>query len=102
MKLKKGDTVKVIKGKDRGRTGKIEKVFPKPDKVLVPGINLYKKHARARSEKEPGGIVEVIKPLPVANLALLCPKCNQPTRVGYRIEKSGGKQRICKKCKGNI
>lgn len=102
MKLKKGDTVKIIRGKDKGRTGKIEKIFPRLGKVLIPGINLYKKHARARSEKESGGIIEVVKPLAVANVALLCSKCNQSTRAGYRIEKSGEKQRICRKCKRDV
>jgi large subunit ribosomal protein L24 len=102
MKLKKGDTVKVTRGKDKGRTGKIEKVFPKKNKILIPGLNLYKKHAKPKSEKDPGGIVEIVKPLPVSNVALVCPKCSQPTRVGYRVAKSGKKQRICKKCKVDV
>jgi len=102
MKLKKGDKIKVIKGKDKGRTGKIEKTLPKLGKVLIPGINVYKKHAKARSEKQPGGIIEIIKPLPVANVVLVCPKCNKPTRVGYQIDKSGGKSRICRKCQAVV
>jgi large subunit ribosomal protein L24 len=98
MKLKKGDQIIVIKGKDKGRKGKIEKVFPKKGQVLVPGINLYKKHARKQSEKKPGGIIEIVVPLPVANVALFCPKCKKPTRIGYQIDQSGNKTRICRKC----
>lgn len=110
MKLRKGDTVKIIAGKDRGKQGKIEKIFPKPGKVLIPGINIYKKHAKPRGEGKPGGIIDLVKPLPVANIALLCPKCGKPTRVGFQVDKSGdlprrgkaGKHRICRKCKGVI
>lgn len=98
MKIKKGDSVKVIKGKDRGRTGKIEKVFPKAGKVLISGINVYKKHTRPRSEKQPGGIIDIFRPLSVSNVALMCPKCGEPTRVGYRIDKSREKYRTCRKC----
>ena len=98
MKFKKGDTVKIIKGKDKSRKGKIEKVLPKLNKVLIPGINVYKKHLKPRGEGQPGGIVEIVKPLPVSNVALLCPKCNKQTRVGYQLDKSGSKHRICRKC----
>ncbi|OGV89204.1 50S ribosomal protein L24 [Microgenomates group bacterium RBG_19FT_COMBO_39_10] len=105
MKLKKGDSVIVLKGKDKGRKGKIEKIFPKINKALIPGINVYKKHARKQSDKKPGGIIEIVKPLPIANVALFCPKCKKPTRVGYRIEQKSGKvrnkvvkARICRKC----
>ena len=102
MKFKKGDTVKVIAGKDRGKQGKIEKVFPKLGKVLVPGANLYKKHARPQGEGKPGWIIDLVKPLPVANVALLCPKCAKQTRVGFQVDKSGEKHRVCKKCKESI
>ena len=102
MKLKKGDTVIITAGKDRGRKGKIEKAQPKKNRVLVSGLNLYKKHVKAKSEKEPGGIVEIPRPLPVSNLALICPKCKKPTRIGYIFNQKGEKERICKKCKKNI
>ena len=98
MKLKRGDIVKVTAGKDKGRTGKIEKVLPKPNKVVVAGVNLYKRHLKPRGESKPGGIVDIVKPLPVSNVALICPKCGQPTRVGFRVTKKE-KVRICKKCK---
>lgn len=99
MKLRKGDTVKIIAGKDRGKQGKIEKVFPKLGKVLIPGINIYKKHVKPRGEGKPGGIIDLVKPLPATNIALLCPKCGKPTRIGFQIDKSGEKHRICRKCK---
>ena len=111
MKLKKGDQVLITAGKDKGRKGKIEKILPKLDRVLVPGINVYKKHLRPQGEKQPGGIVDAVRPLPVSNLALICPKCNLPTRVGYRlapVTKSSPKtrrkikQRICQKCRAII
>jgi len=97
MKLKKNDQIIVLYGKDKGRKGKIEKIFPKTNKVLVPGVNVYKKHMKPQGEGRPGGIIDKVFPLPVANVELLCPKCNQKTRVGYQVTK-GEKQRICKKC----
>lgn len=102
MKLKKGDQVVVIKGKDKSRKGKIEKVFPKEGKVLIPGINLYKKHLRPQGEGKPGGIIDIVKPLRVANVALVCPKCGRPTRIGYQINKGGGKSRVCRKCGASL
>lgn len=98
MKLKKGDRVIVVRGKDRNRKGKIEKVFPKKNKVLVAKLNLYKKHVRAKSKEEPGGIVEVPRPIPIANVALICPKCKKKARIGYTLDKKGVKRRVCKKC----
>lgn len=97
MKLKVGDQVLVIKGKDKGRKGKIQKIFPKAGKVFIPGINVYKKHVKAQGEKKPGGIVDKVIPLPISNVALICPKCNQKTRIGYQVSKKE-KHRICKKC----
>ena len=97
MKLKKNDQVIVLYGKDKGRKGKIEKVFPKTNKVLVPGVNIYKKHLKPQGEGRPGGIIDKVFPLPVSNVELLCPKCNQKTRIGYQVTK-GDKQRLCKKC----
>ena len=98
MKFKKGDQVLIIRGKDRGRKGKIIKVLPKKEKIIIEGLNLRKKHTRARKEGEKGEIVEIPVPLHVSNVKLTCPKCKKPTRVGYKIIK-GGKHRFCKKCK---
>ena len=97
MKIKKGDTVLILSGKDRGRTGKIEKVLPKKKKVIIDGINIIKKHVRPRKQKQKGEIVEVSAPFDVSNTKLICPKCNKPARVGYKIV-DDKKIRICKKC----
>ena len=97
MKFKKGDTIIVTAGKDKGRKGKIEKTFVSLGKVLVPGVNMYKRHVKKRDEKNPGGIVDKSRPLPTGNVALVCPKCNQPTRIGYLMTKNK-KIRICRKC----
>jgi len=97
MKIKKGDTVLITLGRDRGRQGQVEKVIPDKSAVIVSGLNLAKKHVRPQGEKKPGGIIEISQPLNVAKVALICPKCNQPTRVGYKKEKKE-KYRVCKKC----
>lgn len=101
MKFKKGDQIIVTGGKDKGKKGKIEKIFPQKGKVLVPGVNMYKRHQKARSQKEPAGIIDIIKPLPIANIAVICPKCSLPTRIGWILEGSG-KKRICRKCKTEL
>ncbi len=101
MKLKKGDNVKVVIGKDKGKTGKIDRIFPKLNKVLVANVNLYKRHLKARSQKQPSEIITLTKPLPEENVALVCPKCHKETRIGYKIEKDA-KVRICKKCNSKI
>lgn len=96
LKIKKGDKVRVTKGKDKGREGTVEKVFPRGNKVLITGVNIYKKHAKSGRGGKKGGIIDVIKPLPISNVAPLCPKCNKPTRFGYRMKPE--KLRICRKC----
>lgn len=97
MKLKKGDEVIITGGKDRGKKGKIEKVFVERNTVLLPGLNIYKKHVKKRDEQHPGGVIELSRPLPVGNVALVCPKCNKPTRIGF-AQKGNEKKRMCKKC----
>ncbi|MSU25724.1 MAG: 50S ribosomal protein L24 [Candidatus Levybacteria bacterium] len=101
MKLKKGDQIKVVRGKDKGKLGKIDQVFPKLNKVVIPGINTYKKHKKAKTQNDKSEIVVIVKPLPVSNVQIICPKCNLPTRIGFSIEKDK-KVRICKKCKQTI
>lgn len=101
MKFKKGDEVIVTVGKDRGKRGKIEKIFYKKDAVLLPGLNIFKRHLKKRDEKNPGGIVEFPRAIPFGNIALICPKCGKPTRVGYKVSKSD-KSRICHKCDSTI
>lgn len=97
MKVKKGDNVLILAGKDRGKAGKIMKSFPKELKVLVEGINLRKKHVRPRKEGEKGQIVQIPVPMDVSNVKMICPKCGKASRVGYKKEKDR-KFRICKKC----
>ena len=101
MKFRKGDEVKITSGKDKGKTGKIEKVFPGLDMVLVPGINTYKRHLKQRDPRRPAGIIDIVKPLHVGAVALVCPKCNQPTRIGFVFE-NGKKARVCKKCESRL
>ena len=101
MKIKKGDSVLIISGKDKGRTGKIMKAIPKELKVLVEGINLKKKHVRPKREGEKGQIVEIPAALNISNVKIICPKCGKATRIGYKVD-DGVKKRICKKCKQEI
>lgn len=101
MKVKKGDQIIVTTGKDKGKKGKIEKVFPKNSTVLVPGVGVYKRHMKKRDEKSPAGIVEIARPIALSKLALLCPKCGKPTRIGHVVVKEE-KDRICRKCEQKI
>ena len=101
MKLKKGDTVLIISGKDKGRTAKILKSLPKELKILVDGINLKNKHVKPKKQGEKGQVVKVPAPLEVSNSKLICPKCGKAARVGYKI--IGDKKfRFCKKCNSEI
>lgn len=101
MKLKKGDLVKVVLGKDKGKTAKIEKVLSKTGKVLVTGINQYKRHLKARAQGQASEIVTITKPLAAASVALICPHCKLQTRVGFKVEKND-KIRVCRKCDKKI
>lgn len=96
LKLKVGDKVKVMLGKDKGREGEIERIFPADGKALLPGVNIYKKHVKGRPGQK-GGIYDVPRPLDFAKIALICPKCNKITRVGFSSVE-GEKRRICRKC----
>lgn len=97
MKIKKGDQVIVISGKDRGRKGKIIEALPKEGRVIVGGINLRKKHMKPKKSGEKGQIIELPAPFSVSNVKLICQKCGKATRVGYKKE-GNKKYRICKKC----
>ncbi len=101
MKLKKGDKVKILAGRDSGREGVIERVYDKTNKVIIPEINKFKKHVKKSEQMPQGGIVDVPRPIDVAKLSLICPKCGKVARVGYEVKK-GKKNRICKKCKSII
>ena len=97
MKIKKNDTVLIITGKDRGKKAKVLEAFPKEGKIIVEGVNIIKKHRRPRKEGEKGQVVEISKPIDVSNIKIICPKCKQAARVGYKIIQDG-KYRTCKKC----
>lgn len=97
MKLKKGDNVLVTTGKDKGKKGKIEKVFSKDNKALVLGLNLFKRHKKGNTTGQNSEIITITKPIKVSNLALVCPNCKKQTRVGFSILKNE-KKRICLKC----
>ena len=95
FKFKVGDTVKITIGKDKGRDGKIEKVNPKKSEVIVPGVNMYKKHVKGGMQPgQKGGIYDIPRPLNVAKISLVCPKCKKVTRVGFRMA-GEEKVRVC-------
>ena len=96
VKFKIGDTVKITAGKDKGREGKIEKVLPDEGKVIVPGVNLYKKHVKGFGDVK-AGIYEIPRGLGFGKIALICPKCKKMTRVGFKFA-GEDKVRFCKKC----
>jgi len=98
MKIRKNDTVLVIAGKNRGKTGKVRFAYPKDERILVEGINFIKRHTRARGQVRQAGIIEREAPIGVSNVMLLCNKCNHPARVGFRFLADGKKVRICRSC----
>ncbi|MBI4142330.1 50S ribosomal protein L24 [Candidatus Uhrbacteria bacterium] len=99
MRIRKGDTVKMLAGRDRGKTGKVIRSIPKRRAVVVEGMNLLVKHLRARKQGEQGQRVQFPAPVPVDRVMLICPKCNRATRVGARFLEDHTKQRECKKCR---
>jgi large subunit ribosomal protein L24 len=105
QRIKKGDTVQVIAGKDLGERGEVIAVLPKEDRVIVNGVNVAKKHQKARqvgNQQIPAQIVEFNAPLHLSNVMLVCPNCNEAARIGYRFTDDNRKTRFCKKCDGNI
>lgn len=106
MNIKKGDKVKIISGKDKGKTGKVLQVFVAKNKASIEGLNLLIKHMRPRRQGEKGQRIEFPAPMDLSNVALVCPKCSKTTRVSYKIIKDNNKKnkkfRVCKKCKQTI
>lgn len=100
MKIKKGDKVKVLLGKDRGKEGTVEYVMGKERRVFVSGANIYKRHVR-KTDQQQGGIIDIPKSLDISNVGLICPNCNKVTRVGFKVD-GDMKIRICKKCHKEI
>ena len=101
MKLRKGDKVIVRAGRDLGKSGEITRVLPRSAEVVVEGLNVAKRHTKPSNKHPKGGILEITKPVPAGKVALVCPQCKQPTRVGYQLNKAS-KERICRKCKAVI
>jgi len=101
MKVKKGDDVVVLAGKDIGRRGTITRVYPESNKVIVDGVHMVKRHTKPRGQVMQGGIIDKEMPIHVSNVALWCKECGA-TRAGYRFDESGQKHRTCRKCGGDI
>ena len=101
MKIKKGDNVIMLNGKDKGKTGKVSKVFVDENKVIIEGLNLFKKAVRARKQGQKGQIISKERAVSAASVSLVCKSCGKPTRIGYKLE-GETKVRICKKCKNPV
>lgn len=101
LKIKKGDTVQVLSGNDKGKTGEVLEVIPKTEKVIVKGINIRKKHVKPRKAGEEGGIIPVECAIHSSKVNVVCPKCGKSTRIGFEIQKDE-KVRVCKKCGAKI
>ena len=99
MKIRKNDTVIVIAGKDRGKKGKVRRALPNEDKVIVEGLNMIKRHSRARRATRQAGIIELEAPIHVSDVMLVCEKCGNPTRVSFRFLDDGKRVRICNSCR---
>ena len=97
MQIRNNDTIVVIKGRDRGKQGKVQKVFPKDDRVLVEGVNVVMRHTKS-SGRVQAGIIQKELPIRVSNVMLICSHCNQPSRLGTVVLASGNRARVCKKC----
>ncbi len=97
MKIRKNDTVLVIRGKDRGKKGKVKFVYPVEERVLVDGVNMIKRHSKAGGKVRQAGIIELEAPVHISKVMLVCNKCTQPTRVGFRFLE-GEKVRVCSSC----
>jgi large subunit ribosomal protein L24 len=105
QKIRKGDTVQVIAGKDVGETGEVMAVYPKDRRLVVNKLNLMKRHRKARqvgAQQIPAQIVEFSAPMDISNVMLVCPACKEPTRVGIKVHDDGKKVRFCKKCQAEI
>jgi large subunit ribosomal protein L24 len=101
-KIRKGDTVQVIKGRDNGKKGKVINILPRGKRALVEGINLVKKHKRQTRQDQQGGIISIEAPISISNLMIFCKQCSRPVRVGFTNLKDGSKSRFCKDCKGAL
>ena len=97
MKIKKGDNVQVLSGNDKGKTGEVLEVNPKANKIIVKGVNVRRKHVKAKKQGDESGILSIECAIPSSKVNVVCPKCGKATRIGYSMEKDK-KVRVCKKC----
>lgn len=98
MKVRKDDTVVITAGKDKGKKGKVRRILPREDRVIVEGLNMVKRHSRTRGRARQAGIIELEAPVHISNVMLFCNKCGKPTRVGFRFLDDGTKVRVCRNC----
>ncbi len=101
-KIRRNDNVLVTTGKERGKQGQVREVLTEKQRVIIQGINLIKRHQRQRSETSPGGIIEKEAPIHVSNVKVICPACQKPTRVGFRVRSDGAKVRVCRSCQQDV
>jgi large subunit ribosomal protein L24 len=101
-RIRQDDTVQILTGKDRGKRGQVRDVLPERGRVIVQGVNIVKKHLRARQLGTQAGIVEVEAPLHISNVAVVCTSCEQATRLGFRVRPDGVKVRFCKRCNEDL
>ena len=101
MRIKKGDTVQVLSGNDKGKKGEVLEVIPKTEKIVVKGVNIRKKHVKPRKQGEEGGIIPVECAIHSSKVNVVCPKCNSATKIGFKID-NDKKVRVCKKCGAEI
>ena len=102
MKIRKGDTVKIISGNDKGKQARVLSVSPESERIVVDGIAMRKKHMRPRKQGQKGEIVQMPGAIAIARAMPVCPKCGKAARIGYRITAAGGKARVCKRCGAEI
>ena len=98
MQIRKNDSVMVISGKERGKTGKVLRVNPKEDAVIIERVNVVKRHTKPRGPQQSGGIIEKEASIPASNIMIMCDKCNAPVRMGRRVLADGNKVRVCRHC----
>lgn len=98
MQIRKNDSVMVIGGKERGKTGKVLRVLPDKDTLIIERLNIVKRHSKPRGPQQAGGIVEKEAPIHASNVMFMCDKCNAPVRIGHKLLADGSKIRICRRC----
>ena len=101
MKLKRKDNVIMLAGRDKGKTGEIVRILPATNQIVAEGLGVVKRHTKPSNKVPRGGILEIAKPINVSKVALVCPNCKQPTRIGYEIN-GENKERVCRKCKAVV